>query len=56
MHNLEEALNIQDEEAQLPEAKLQLVDIVLTNEPFVVRQITKVGAQTFALSSENNKV
>lgn len=54
--NLDEALNLQDEEAPLPEAKLQLVDIILTNEPFVVRQITKVGAQTFAFSTENNKV
>jgi len=28
---------LQDEDAPLTEAKLSLVDIILTNEPFVVR-------------------
>ena len=40
----------------MPEAVLTLVDIVITKEPYVVRQMTKVGPQTFALSTENSKV
>jgi len=30
--------------------------MILTQEPYAVRQITQVGDQVFALCSENNKV
>lgn len=54
--NLDKALSNQDEDAPLPEPELILVDIVLTKEVYEARQATKVGAQTFAISTENNKV
>jgi hypothetical protein len=54
--NLHSAFAVQDDSAKLPEATLTLVDIVLTNEPYDVRQIRKVGEKTFAVATENNKV
>jgi hypothetical protein len=54
--NLDAAFHNYNEDAPLPEAELVLIDIVLTKEPFEVRQVTKVGAQTFAIATENNKV
>jgi hypothetical protein len=35
---------------------LDLVDIIMTKEPYVVRQVTKTGERTFALTTENNKL
>lgn len=37
-------------------ANLSLMDMILTQEPFAVRQVTQVGESVFALCSESNKV
>ena len=37
-------------------ATLTLVDMMLTQEPFAIRQVAQVGENTFALCQENNKV
>lgn len=56
VQNLAAAFSQTDEEAPLPAPELLLVDMVLTKEPSVVRKVSKVGAQTFALATENNKI
>ena len=40
----------------LPKAELKLIDMVLTNEPLSVRQVTQVAPGSLAISTENNKV
>ena len=54
--NLEAAFNEQDEEAAVPAPELRLIDMILTQEAYSVRQVTQVGIETFAICSENNKV
>ena len=41
--NLMEAFKVDDEEAQLPKAQLNLLDMILTEEPHMIRQMTQVG-------------
>lgn len=38
------------------EAELNLVDIVLTNEPFIVRDCSKIDDFNLACCTEGNKV
>lgn len=54
--NLDEAFAHADSVDKVAQAQLKLVDMILTNEPYAVRQVTQVGEQTFALCQENNKV
>ena len=55
--NINEALSMADDDStQIPEAQLRLFDMVLTDKPLMVRQVTKVGETTWALCQETNKV
>ena len=40
----------------MPKAELRLIDMILTQEAYSVRQVTQVGLDTFAICTENNKV
>ena len=40
----------------MPKPDLRLVDMILTQESYSVREVTQVGIETFALCTENNKV
>ena len=54
--NIDEALAQADDQEKAAVAQLNLIDMILTNAPFAVRQVTQVGESTFALCQENNKV
>ena len=53
--NLESAFR-SDPENTLPQADLMLVDMILTEEPFVVRDIKMVSNSVFGLCTEGNKI
>ena len=54
--NIEAAFANADDAETLQTAQLTLVDMILTGEPYSVRQVTQVGEQSFAYCTENNKV
>ena len=54
--NIEEALAGADDAESVPSVQLSLIDMILTHEGFAVRQMTQVGANTFAYCQENNTV
>lgn len=41
--NVMEAFQIEDAESSLPKAELMLLDMILTGDPYSVRQMTQVG-------------
>lgn len=56
VRNLQQAFDFRDDEKPLIEADLKLVDMILTQEPYVVRGLKNLDPFHFACCTEGNKV